>query len=307
MKILQDSVKVKIFVLINSVDRAHCSPRLLRRIEDFFSKQESVFKIVPFTSREQSLQAINEAGEGGYDTLVMGGGDGTIHNLFNLAFDKGFTFGIIPLGTVNALAHSLGIPSDPIKACRIILGGHVRHVDVCLAAGRLFTCFASVGFDASVVHTINPKAKVLMERIAFGYQGVKRLFYLDEIAPFEVEIPQQGKKLVAYSIIISNIPNYAGFQFFSEEPDDGKMEILVFRKNTIPDYLLSVGKMLVSKKAGKKNDESLFRTKITELFIRSPRHLFLQLDGEPVSLSPGQEIKFEIMPRASRFLAPESE
>jgi diacylglycerol kinase family enzyme len=236
----------------------------------------------------------------------MGGGDGTIHNLFNLAFDKGYTFGIIPLGTVNALARSLAIPSDPISACRVILRGNVRHVDVCRTAGRLFTCFASVGFDASVAHTINPRAKVLMERIAFGYQGIKRLFYLKEIAPFEVEIPQLGKKLQGYSIIISNIPNYAGFHFFSEKPDDGKMEILLFKRNTIPDYLLSAGKMLVNRNAGLDKDKRLFRATMTELFIRSTHQLFLQLDGEPVSLSPGQEIKFEIMPRASRFLAPGS-
>jgi len=275
-------------------------------MENYFSEHASSFKILPFTSKEHSLKAINEAKEGGYDTLVMGGGDGTIHNLFNQAFDKGFTFGIIPLGTVNALARSLGIPSDPIKACRVILGGNVRRVDVGRAVGRLFTCFASVGFDASVVHTINPRAKVLMERIAFGYQGVKRLFSLKEIAPFEVEIPKLGKKLKGYSIIISNIPNYAGFHFFSEKPDDGKMEILLFKRNTIPDYLLSAGKMFVNRNAGLEKDKCLFRATMTELIIRSAHQLFLQLDGEPISLSPGQELQFAISPRAARFLSPET-
>ena len=299
---------MKIYVLINYVDRAHCSPRLFRRIEDYFSEHAIPFKIVPFTSKEHSAEAINEAKEGGYDTLVMGGGDGTIHNLFNLAFDKGFTFGIIPLGTVNALARSLGIPSDPISACRVILRGNVRHVDVCRTAGRLFTCFASVGFDASVAHTINPRAKVLMERIAFGYQGVKRLFYLKELAPFEVEIPQLGKKLRGYSIIISNIPNYAGFHFFSEKPDDGTMEILLFKKNNIPDYLISVAKMGVSgPDAGREENDYLYRTKVTSLSVRSPHKLFLQMDGEPVPLSEGEEIRFDIQPSAARFLAPKSE
>lgn len=287
------------------MDRSHCSNRILEKIEKIFSSSGLSYRLVKFTSREHSIEEINKAKSQGYDTLVMGGGDGTVHNLFNLAFEKDFTFGIIPLGTVNALANSLHIPADPEKACRVILGNNIRKVDVGRAAGRLFTCFGSVGFDASVVHTIDPGAKVRWERFAFGCQGVKRLFYLHELEPFHVTIQPSGKILRGYSMIISNIPNYAGFNIFSEKPDDGEMEILVFKKNTMFDYLFSAAKMGISgTKAGAKQNETLFRSKVTKLLVHSDKSLFLQLDGEAITHSPGKELIFEIMPRASRFLAP---
>ncbi|MBN1901623.1 hypothetical protein JW926_09905 [Candidatus Sumerlaeota bacterium] len=296
---------MKILILINFVDRAHCPQRLLEKIEHIFSQSGAPFRLVKFSSKDHSIDAINEAKEQGFDTLVIGGGDGTIHNLFNLAFEKDLTFGLIPLGTVNALANSLGIPTDAENACRIILKGAVRNVDVGRAAGRFFTCFGSVGFDASVVHTIDPAAKVRWERIAFGYQGMKRLFYLDDLAPFDIFIPSSGKKLRGYSMIVSNIPNYAGFNFFSEKPDDGEMEILVFKKNTAIDYLFSAAKMGISgPKAGLEEDETLFRSKVTSFSIHGDKPLYLQLDGEAIPLSPGEDIAFDIMPRASRFLSP---
>jgi diacylglycerol kinase family enzyme len=289
------------------VDRCHCSNRVLEKIEEMFSRAQVPCRLEKFTSKQHSIEAISQAKAQGYDTLIMGGGDGTIHNLFNLAFEKDFTFGIIPLGTVNALADSLGIPVDPEEACRVILEGNVRKIDVGRAAGRLFTCFGSVGFDASVVHTIDPESKVRWERIAFGCQGVKRLFYLDELAPFDVTIQPSGKTLRGYSMIVSNIPNYAGFNFFSEKPDDGKMEILVFKKNTVYDYLVSVAQMGISgPTAGMEENDNLFRSKVTSLTVKSDKSLFFQLDGEAISLSPGEELVFEIMPRVARFLSPKT-
>lgn len=296
---------MKILILINFVDRSHCSTRVLEKIEKIFSGSGLPYRLVKFTSKEHSIEAIEEAKTQGYDTLVMGGGDGTIHNLFNLAFERDFTFGILPFGTVNALANSLGIPMDPEEACRVILEGNIRKVDVGRAAGRLFTCFASVGFDASVVHTIDPEAKVRWERIAFGCQGVKRLFYLDELAPLDVTIQPSGKSIRGYSMIVSNIPNYAGFNFFSEKPDDGKMEILVFKKNTVFHYLFSAAQMGISgPNAGVEENDNLFRSEVTSLSVHSEKSLFLQLDGEAIPHSPGQELIFDIMPRASRFLSP---
>jgi len=296
---------VKLLVLINFVDRHHCSPKLIGKITRMLEKQGHDFRLVKFTSRDHSVQAIEKAKAQGFDTLIMGGGDGTVHNLFNLSFEKDFTFGIIPLGTVNALARSLGLSKNPEKALYSVIKGRIRNVDVGKVAGRLFTCFASIGFDASVVHTINPRAKVLMERVAFAYQGIKRLFSLKELAQFRAEPLPLGKTLSGYSLILSNIPNYAGFHFFSQKPDDGSMEMLLFKRNTILDYLASVAKMgIQGSKSGAGKDKRLFRTKATTLTVKCPQELFLQLDGEAVRHIPGEDLKFEIMPGAARFLSP---
>jgi diacylglycerol kinase family enzyme len=261
-------------------------------------------RIVKFTHREQAIHAIEEAEREGFDTLLIGGGDGTIHHILNLSFGKGFTYGLIPLGTVSTLARSLRIPHEPTAACRIALSGRVRWIDVGRAAGRLFVCFGSVGLDASVVHTIDERFKLRWEGAAFAVQGVRRLLRLREIAPIDVEIAPSGESVRGYSLLISNLPVYAGFCLFSEKIDDGKMEMLLFRKNTIRHYLWGVARFLISRRRGGAKDSLLHRAEVEQVTARSHRKLFLQLDGEPVPHRAGEDIIFEVLPRAAAFLVP---
>jgi len=295
---------LKILALINYVDRSHCSPDTIRKMEHLFTVRRVPFRIVKFTSREEAVTAMEKGRVEGFDTLIMGGGDGTVHNLFNDAFDKGFSFGVIPMGTVNALAVSLNIPHDPLEACRVVLEGRIRKIDVGRAAGRLFTCFASVGYDASVVHTIDQQSKIRWKRAAFFIQGLRRLARLKELRSFRVKIPPSKKRMRGYSLIISNIRHYAGFDFFSEEPDDGKMGMVLMRKNTPLDYIRSVGKMFFTRKKKVEHDPLIYRSEIIKLTLKSRGHLFLQLDGEPIPLEKGRRVTFEILPHAAAFHAP---
>ena len=298
---------MKILVLINFLDRPHCSPKKMAAIGRVLSGSGRPHRIVKFTSREQAVHAIEEAERESFDTLLIGGGDGTIHHILNLSFGKGFTYGLIPLGTVSALARSLRIPNDPTAACRIALSGRVRRIDVGRAAGRLFICFGSVGFDASVVHTIDERFKLRWEVAAFAVQGVRRLLRLREIAPIDVEIAPSGESAHGHSLLISNLPVYAGFRLFSDKIDDGKMEILLFKKNTIRHYLLGGAKSLMSRRRGGAEDSLLRRAEVERVTARSQRQLFLQLDGEPIPHKAGEDIVFEVLPRAAAFLAPLTE
>lgn len=295
---------MKILVLVNFLDRPHCTPKEMAAIERALSGSGHPHRIEKFTSREQAHNAIEEAALEKFDTLLIGGGDGTIHHIFNLSFGKGFTYGLIPLGTVGALARTLHIPHDPTSACRIALSGNVRRIDVGRAGGRLFVCFGSVGLDASVVHTIDERFKLRWEGAAFAVQGVRRLLRLCEIAPIDVEIAPSGGTERGYSLLISNLPVYAGFRLFSGKIDDGKMEILLFRKNTIRHYLRGVARAFISRRRGGAGDCLLHSAEAERVVARSKSRLFLQLDGEPIPHSAGEDIIFEVLPRAASFLAP---
>ena len=71
----------------------------------------------------------------GYEQIVAVGGDGTCNEVINgliLAWKQGYTpsFGIIPTGSGNDLAHALGIPTDIGQACAILKEGPLRTIDV---------------------------------------------------------------------------------------------------------------------------------------------------------------------------------
>ncbi|WP_198664013.1 diacylglycerol/lipid kinase family protein [Jiangella endophytica] len=66
---------------------------------------------------------------------VVLGGDGSVHLLVATALrlgrlDRPFGFGLVPLGTGNDLARTLGLPLDPARAAEVVLDGRARELDV---------------------------------------------------------------------------------------------------------------------------------------------------------------------------------
>lgn len=296
---------MKPLILINYVDRAHGTNLVIQNIEDMFRETASEYKIVKFKDREESVRAVSQGKEDGFDTLFIGGGDGTVFHIFNMAFGMGFTFGIIPLGTVNAMSRSLGFAKNSVKACRQSLNGKAKRIDVGRAAGHWFTCFASIGYDASVVHTINEKSKIRWKQAAFGIHGVKRLFHLHEISPIEVVYESDGEKLSGYSFIMSNLHLYGGFRLFGDRIDDGEMDSALIRRNGPLDYLRTPFKLYKTSEKERYSDNLIHRRKTSEVIVKGKAPLYLQLDGDPVSIPPpATEVKLEVKKQAARFLIP---
>lgn len=87
---------------------------------------------------------------GGYATVVVAGGDGSLSVAYNLlAGQPGVTLGYIPAGFGNATAHLLDLPSRPEALAELIAGRDARPIDLVEVAGRL-ALFAGAGWDAVV-------------------------------------------------------------------------------------------------------------------------------------------------------------
>jgi diacylglycerol kinase (ATP) len=93
----------------------------------------------------------------GVERVVAVGGDGTVQEVVNglLAVDgPEATMGVVPVGTGNDLARSLGLPRRIEDAWAVAVGGAARRIDVALAYGagrsRWFASAGGIGFDAQV-------------------------------------------------------------------------------------------------------------------------------------------------------------
>ncbi|WP_150306822.1 diacylglycerol/lipid kinase family protein [Planctomonas psychrotolerans] len=95
--------------------------------------------------------------------LVVVGGDGMVSLAANLVARTGIPFGIVPTGTGNDMARSLGVPvGDPPAAIRHLVGAlrrPSRAIDAGLvhssAGSTWFACVLSAGFDAVVNERAN--------------------------------------------------------------------------------------------------------------------------------------------------------
>jgi len=87
------------------------------------------------TSGKGARAMARDAVRAGWPLVVVVSGDGTIEEVASQLVGSPTVLGIVPNGTMNNLARSLGIPLDIENACALIGMGTVRHIDV----GRVFS------------------------------------------------------------------------------------------------------------------------------------------------------------------------
>lgn len=85
------------------------------------------------------------------DRVVVAGGDGTVSLAGKWAVETGKPFGVVPLGTMNLFARTLGMPLDHDLAIRGLATAVVRHVDCAEANGETFVNHVSFGFHPQLV------------------------------------------------------------------------------------------------------------------------------------------------------------
>lgn len=85
------------------------------------------------------------------ELLVAGGGDGTISAAAGVAYAKHIPLGVLPAGTMNLFARSLGIPLKLDEALEALASGEVAQIDIATANGRPFVHQFSVGIHPKLV------------------------------------------------------------------------------------------------------------------------------------------------------------
>src|SRR5215216_3184119 len=80
--------------------------------------------------KEEATPLAKQAVEDGYELVIAMGGDGTLEAVLRGMVGRKTPMGIIPTGTQNNIAKSLGIPTDLEEACTLIAAKHIRKLDV---------------------------------------------------------------------------------------------------------------------------------------------------------------------------------
>lgn len=123
----------------------------------------------------------------GYDLIVCIGGDGTlsevIAGLCSLDSIKRPMIGYIPAGTTNDFASSVGLPSDPLEAARVIVEGEPRNMDCGVVDGHIFNYIASFGAFTEVSYDTPQPLKNVFGHFAYLLEGAK---HLSDIKPWHM-------------------------------------------------------------------------------------------------------------------------
>ena len=86
-----------------------------------------------------------------FGRVVVAGGDGTVSLAAKWAFETNKAFGVVPLGTMNLFARTIGMPLDHFEALETLSRADIRHVDCGQANGETFVNHISIGFHPKLV------------------------------------------------------------------------------------------------------------------------------------------------------------
>jgi diacylglycerol kinase (ATP) len=183
-------------------------------------------------SAEHAEQLVAEAVAEGLDALVAVGGDGTVHLALQGVAGTSTALGIIPLGTGNDAATSVGVPTaSPAQAVRVVLDGHTRSFDVGLAraadgTSRYFLCVLSTGFDSMV----NERANLMTRPRGDARYVVAMLAELRRFTPIPYRVTVDGELVTDHAMLVSlgNGPTFGGGMRVCPGADlhDGRLSML---------------------------------------------------------------------------------
>ena len=154
----------KMIFIVNPRAGGGKAERAIPLIKKTMEEVDIEYDIIKTKGPKNAIDISEKSIKEGYMTIVAVGGDGTINEVATGIYrcGKGI-LGIIPRGTGNDLARTLGIPSDINRAMEIIIKGEKKKVDIGFVNSNLFLNIASIGFDAEVVKNAqNIKKRIWM-------------------------------------------------------------------------------------------------------------------------------------------------
>jgi YegS/Rv2252/BmrU family lipid kinase len=163
------------------------------------------------------------------DLVILGGGDGTISGLVDLLVGHDVVLGVLPLGTANSFARTLGIPLTVEGAVEVIRAGHRRRIDLGMIDGDYFANCAAIGISPQIAETVPHGLKKVMGMV--GYLGWAS-YQFGRFKPFTLHVDDgtTKRKMRVVEVRISNGPYHGGTWLVDEATvDSGEIVVQAVR------------------------------------------------------------------------------
>src|ERR687894_2987322 len=239
----------------------------------------------------------------GYRLLILGGGDGSVSSVVDFLAHHDVTLGLLPLGTANDFARTLGIPSDVEKACETIARGKVVDVDLGLAGDNYYVNVASVGLSVEATRALSPWMKKRVGPLAYPAAAIQA-FLKHEPFSARLTFPDGDREPVSYDrllqVAVGNGRFYGGGMVVSPESgiDDRRLDVYAIELGRHRD-LVGVARYL--KTGDFIRNESVGHYQTERVRLETEPDLAVNIDGEVVSRTPQD---FSVVRNALKVLVP---
>jgi YegS/Rv2252/BmrU family lipid kinase len=234
------------------------------------------------------------------DVVIAVGGDGTVADVATGILGTGATLGIVPAGSTNITARSLGIPANPRTAIGLLLEPESTiEIDVGISEDRCFLNMGGAGFDAELFRTANPTWKKRLGWLAYLPAAAAAL----RLNPSSIIVTCDAERIeVASPLVLVANGGSAVAPTFKLHPhiaaDDGWLDILVFTAITPPQVAATLGQL-----GSQRLDRSpyVIWRRARSVKIEAEPALDVELDGDVCGVTPRD---FSVRPAALRVVVP---
>ncbi|MGE5377574.1 MAG: diacylglycerol/lipid kinase family protein [Bacteroidota bacterium] len=254
--------------------------------------------------KEEATPLARQAVKDGYDLVIAMGGDGTLEAVLRGMVGRKVPMGIIPTGTQNNIAKSLGIPLVMEEACSLIASRHIRKLDV----GRVkvkkgkklyFFELTAVGLVAALYPTTSKLADGQLSKLK---DAALTLLHQEPDPEVFLTLDDESKiKVKTMLVVISNAPMFGAN--FLVAPDasvnDGFLDVMVypdFSKTEILSYFAQI------RDEGFSKNEKVQRYRACKIEIKTNPKMKVMADG--VMLGKGK-VEIKSKPGAVWMITPE--
>ena len=278
--------------------------KLLEQVTRCLKDQGIEVDVAVAKPKEEAIPIARRAVKDGYKIIIAMGGDDTVEAIIRGIAGSKARLGIIPAGTANDLAKSLGIPEDPAQACALIASGQFRKLDlgqVKVRKGKKLSFFelVTIGIGAAIYPDALHASKGRLSSVKDVIQTV-----LTHDASPRVTLVMDGESRVTVETmlaIVSNVPLIGPNMLVdpNASTDDGLFDVSVFPNYSKAELLTYFTKVA---KEGHADDGRIQRYRAHKLKVKTSPKLEIMADG--VMLGKGT-VKIKVLPGVLRVIAPQ--
>lgn len=231
----------------------------------------------------QLNHVVQDAVTSGAPMVIVGGGDGSLSSSVDFLVDRDCVFALLPLGTANSFARTLGIPLDLDGAIATIVGGRRRRIDLGVIDGDYFANTAAMGLSPLVGDSVPHKLKKYLGRFAYLVWGLWCLLWF---RPFRLTIDDGSRtdELMALEVRIANGRFIGGVEVVEDaEVDSGDIVVQAVVGHARRILIWNWFAMLARLPARRENTRD-FRGR--RLRIATDPLLAISIDGEVCGKTP---------------------
>ncbi len=166
-----------------------------------------------------------------HDTVIIGGGDGTVNRAIEVLGQSGKVIGVLPLGTINVLARDLGIPLTFPEAVATLAQAEPQQIDIGTINGKPFHSVCGLGYFAQVA-----RARERLRDLSLPLIGRRIAWALSHFQAFRqsgrfsIAVDGgDGPRVIEAYAVLATVNRFEGADWRRPHLDGGLIEIHVAR------------------------------------------------------------------------------